>query len=181
MQVKWKGILSDIRKLKGGGPMGSTLGLLEYIMQSNDNSEGLTAEEKFKFIDDLSILEVINILTVGISSYLTKFHVPSDIPVSNGFISSQNLRTQDTINKISEWTGCNKMVLNQKKSNIMLFNQTHKFQFQTRISMNGETLLIVESAKLLGTVISSDLSWDENTADIVKKSQSKIATIAESK
>ena len=35
--------------------------------------------------------------------------------------------------------------------------------------MNGETLLIVESAKLLGTVISSDLSWDENTADIVKK------------
>ena len=53
MQVKWHGILSEIRRLKGSGPQGSTLGLLEYLMQSNDNCDGLTAEEKFKFIDDL--------------------------------------------------------------------------------------------------------------------------------
>ena len=174
MQVKWKGILSEIKKLKGGGPMGSTIGLLEYLMQSNNNSEGLTAEEKYKFIDDLSILEVINILTIGIASYLTKFHVPNDISVENGFISSENLRTQATINEISEWTKQNKMVLNQKKSNIMLFNQTQKYQFQTRISMNGETLPIVDSAKLLGTVISSDLSWDKNTADIVKRANPRL-------
>ena len=84
-------------------------------MQSNDNCDGLTAEEKFKFIDDLSILEVINLLTVGISSYFSKLHVPNDIASDNGYIASENLKTQDTINKISEWTKVNKMLLNQKK------------------------------------------------------------------
>ena len=51
----------------------------------------------------------------------------------------------------------------------MIFNQTRKYQFQTRITMNGEILPVVDEAKLLGTVITKDLKWDKNTAEIVKK------------
>ena len=37
MSVKWKGIYSYARHLNGGGPQGGTLGILEYLCQSNDN------------------------------------------------------------------------------------------------------------------------------------------------
>ena len=37
MQVKWKGLLSSTRDLPGGGPQGSTTGLIEYKSQTNNN------------------------------------------------------------------------------------------------------------------------------------------------
>ena len=69
MQVKWKNQLSSPRDLPRGGPQGSSLGLLEYDSQSNDNTEFLSQEDKFKFVDDLSTLEKINLIMVGLSSY----------------------------------------------------------------------------------------------------------------
>ena len=90
MQVKWNGVLSVIKKLKGSGPMGSTLGLLEYLFQSNDNSDDLNCDEKFKFIDDMSTLEVVNLLTIGIASVNLKFQVPNDIATGDLFIPAEN-------------------------------------------------------------------------------------------
>ena len=68
MRVKWKGHLSTLRKLNGGGPQGGTLGIEEYLSQSNDNTHFLKEDEKFKFIDDLSMLEIVNLVSIGISS-----------------------------------------------------------------------------------------------------------------
>ena len=39
MKVKWHGQLSSVRSLPGGGPMGSTFGILGYLSQSNDNAD----------------------------------------------------------------------------------------------------------------------------------------------
>ena len=50
MRVKWKGHLSTLRKLNGGGPQGGTLGIEEYLSQSNDNTDFLKEDETFKFI-----------------------------------------------------------------------------------------------------------------------------------
>ena len=45
------------------GPQGSTFGVLEYLSQSNDNADNVPPEDRFKFMDDLTILEIIrNIL-----------------------------------------------------------------------------------------------------------------------
>ena len=38
MRVKWKGYLSTQRTLNGGVPQGGTLGIEEYLSQSNDNT-----------------------------------------------------------------------------------------------------------------------------------------------
>ena len=65
-------------------------------------------------MDDLSILEVVNLLSIGISSYNVRTHIPSDIPSNNGFIDSKSLQTQDHIDKIAEWTVKQKMKLNKK-------------------------------------------------------------------
>ena len=67
MKVKWKSHLSSSRELPGGGPQGSSLGLIEYDSQSNDNTDFLSPEDKYKFVDDLSTLEIINLIMAGLS------------------------------------------------------------------------------------------------------------------
>ena len=39
MSVKWHGCQSVPRNIKGGGPQGATLGLLEYLSQSNNSAQ----------------------------------------------------------------------------------------------------------------------------------------------
>ena len=68
MRVKWHNELSTERDLPGGGPQGSSLGLHEYDSQSNDNADFLPPDDKYKFVDDLSILEVINLIAVGLAA-----------------------------------------------------------------------------------------------------------------
>ena len=67
MSVKWRGIITTPRRINGGGPQGATLGILEYLSQTNNSADCVGLDERFKFVDDLTILEVINILTIGLS------------------------------------------------------------------------------------------------------------------
>jgi hypothetical protein len=44
MSVKWHQKFSSSRNLSGGGPQGATVGLLEYLSQSNDNANHVEPE-----------------------------------------------------------------------------------------------------------------------------------------
>jgi hypothetical protein len=77
MSVKWHGCRSVPRKVAGGGPQGVTIGLLEYLSQSNNSADCVSESDRFKFIDDLSVLEIENLLIVGISSFNLKQQVPN--------------------------------------------------------------------------------------------------------
>ena len=103
MSVKWHGCRSAPKDIKGGGPQGATLGLLEYLSQSNNSADCVQVADRFKFIDDLTILEIVNLLTVGITSYNLKMQVPSDLPTHNQFIPPENLTSQNWLNTINEW------------------------------------------------------------------------------
>ena len=67
MRVKWHGKLSQPRKLPGGGAMGANLGNWEFLSQTNNNADCVPEEDRFKFVDNLSTIEVINVLTIGLS------------------------------------------------------------------------------------------------------------------
>ena len=95
MSVKWHGCRSAPKNIKGGGPQGATLGLLEYLSQSNHSADCVEVVDRFKFVDDLTILEVVNLLTVGITSFNIKQEVPNDIPLHNQFIQPQNLNLKN--------------------------------------------------------------------------------------
>ena len=169
MRVKWHGHISEERKLNGGGPQGATFGIWEYLAQSNDSADCVQPENRFKFVDDLTVLEKINLLITGLSSINCRAAVPNDIPSHNQFISAEHLKSQEYIRKIKEWTDNQKMILNAKKTKVMIFNFTNKYQFTTRLVLNDQNIEIVKQAKLLGVLITDDLKWDTNTELLVKK------------
>ena len=177
MSVKWHGCQSVPRNIKGGGPQGATLGLLEYLSQSNNSADCVQLEDRYKFVDDLTILEVVNLLTVGITSYNLKQHIPSDLPLHNQFIPPQNLHSQDWLDSIDEWTDNQKMVINEKKTKTMLFNYTSNYQFTTRLLLKNEPVEVIDSTRLLGTIISNDLSWDQNISKIVKNANARMELV----
>ena len=144
MIVKWHGQESSLRQLNGGGPQGALWGILEYLSQSNGNTNFINNENKFKFIDDLTVLEKVNIFSIGIASYNFKSHVASDIPENGYFIPSGNLNTQDYLNRICAWTKENKMELNKKKSQAMIFNFTKNFQLTNRTAMDDKIITIIK-------------------------------------
>ena len=80
-----------MKDLNGGGPQGALWGILEYLSISNNNNDVKSSSEKFKFIDDLSILEKINLLYIGLSSYNFKGNVASDIIKNGCFLPPENL------------------------------------------------------------------------------------------
>ena len=100
MKVKWHGEMSSSRQLNGGGPQGSTFGIWEYLSQSNNNANSISESDRFKFVDDLTFLEIIWLLNVGIATYNVKAHVPSDIPAHNQLIVPENLQTSKYLEDI---------------------------------------------------------------------------------
>ena len=115
MSVKWKNVMSATKRLKGGGPQGSTKGVLSYMSQSNDNTDCVPLEDRYKYFDDATVLEVINLLNIGLCSYRVKESIPSHIPEHNQIIQSDNLKSQKYLNMINQWTEENLTELNEKK------------------------------------------------------------------
>ena len=174
MMIKWKGHLSKPRALPGGGPQGGTLGIEEYLSQSNNNTDFLDPEEKFKFIDDLSIIEVLNLINIGLSSYNFHQHVASDIGIENSYLDASNIKAQTYLDKVADWTNEHEMKLNDKKSKYMIFNFSKKYQFSTRLKMEGKVLDQVHQTKLLGLTLQDDLSWRANTDELTKKAYKRM-------
>ena len=174
MSVKWHGEITAPTRINGGGPQGGTLGILEYLSQSNNNADCVDVQDRFKFIDDLTIIEIINLLSIGLSTYNVKAQVPSDIIASNQFIPSSNLQSEKHLDEISQWTKNQLGVINEQKSKTMIFNNTRNYQFSTRLTLEGQILETVQEQKLLGTILTADLKWDRNTEEIVRKANGRL-------
>ena len=154
MKVKWNKDSSSTHTLNGGGPQGGLKGILEYLSQTNDNTNFLADEDKFKFIDDLSFLEIINLISLGLSSFNFKQQVASDINANhNQYLPQANFLSQGHLDKISEWTNENLMKVNSGKSKYMVVNFTDNFQFSTRLTLEDNLLEHVRETRLLGVVI----------------------------
>jgi hypothetical protein len=174
MAVKWNGEVSEQYDLPGGGAQGGQLGQLEYISQSDDNVDFLDIEDKYKFIDDLSILEVLNLAMCGITGYNFKQHVASDIGSHGQYLPTENVQSQNYLDKIQHWTMEKMMALNKTKTKFMVINFTKKFQFSTRITLDGTPLEEVTECKLLGVTINNQLTWHQNTENMIKKANTRM-------
>ena len=150
------------------------MGILEFLSLSNDKSQSVQEDDKYSFIDDLSLLELINLMNIGMQSYNVRQHVPSHIAEHNQFIAADKLESQKYLNELSQWTDEHQMKLNPKKCKNMIFNFTNNYQFVTAINVNNHEIETVKEAKLLGTVITDDLKWTRNTEEIVKSANLRL-------
>ena len=179
MQVKYNDTYSDTHILPGGGPQGSLVGLIEYFVQSNDNADCVEPDKRFKFVDDLSVLELV-MLTSLLSEYNFKYHVASDVGIDELYVAPENLKSQGTLNKIASWTEENQMKLNEEKTNYMIFSRSQS-EFATRLSVNGKTLDRVEAAKVVGVWLTTWLDWERNTSEICRKAYARVTMITKLK
>ena len=120
------------------------------------------------------MLEIVNLLTVGISSFNIKAQVPSHIPEHNQIIQAYNLKSQEWLNQINDWTLNQKMKINENKTKTMIFNYTNNYQFTTSLKINDKDIDVIDSTRLLGTIIQKDLRWDLNTAQVVRKANARM-------
>ena len=119
-------------------------------------------------------MEIVNLLTVGITSFNLKQQIPTDIPTHNQFIPPGNLASQDWLDKINRWTEDQLMIINEKKTKTMIFNFTENYKFTTRLRLKGENVEVINSTRLLGTMLTDDLKWDLNVSTIVKKANARM-------
>ena len=99
MTVKYKNATSREHDLPGGGAQGTLLGPEEYNCQSNNSADCVDSDRRYKFVDDLTTLEILN-LSSKISSYNFKNHVASDIGDHNQFIDESELKSTGFISEI---------------------------------------------------------------------------------
>ena len=125
MQVKFNGEVSRILTLIGGGPQGTLTGGLEYLVQSNDNASTVKPEDRYKYVDDLSVLQLVLLFGL-LANYNVRQHVASDIGTDMKFLPPEKFSMQGHLDYIPSWTENNLMKLNETKSNYLFFRRKKK-------------------------------------------------------
>ena len=66
------------------------------------------------------------------------------------------------------------MKFNVNKTKTKIFNYTDKYQFTTRLAIENSPIEVIKSTKLLGTIITDDLRWDENCKNLIRKANMRM-------
>ena len=81
---------------------------------------------------------------------------------------------QHAVNLVENWSVANHMHLNADKCKELLIDfKINKHVFHP-LSVNGITLSVVHEAKVLGLVISQDLSWNAHINAVIKKANKRL-------
>ena len=180
MKVKFNGAEAGPFDLIGGAAQGSLIGQIFYTSSSYDNTVGVNDEDKFQYIDDLSVLEVVYLSGLLID-YDFHSHVASDIAVDQRFLPPGHTHTQSQSDAISQWTDTNLAKLNASKSNYIIYTRM-KEDFAARITLNGTYLERQSVIKILGVWISDKPGcWEKNTKEIIKTTYSKLSILTKLK
>ena len=195
MRVKYKGKLSDFYPLPGGGPQGALLGLFLFLILINDvgfseqeNNVGdlITSKKRvlemntlhLKYVDDLSIAESINLHRQLVPAPEEEKSLPAPFRARAGhMLEVIESKVFNQIMKTKEYADMNQMKINFKKTKLMIFNPSRNIDFLPNFAVERQHIEVVEETKLLGLVISSDLSWSRNTDYMVGRCNSKMWVI----
>ena len=126
-------------------------GLIECFVQSNNNADGVDPELRYKYVDDLTVLELVMLASL-VTEYNFKQQVASDIGIDELYVPASSLKTQDSLNDIAAWTTDNLMKINEDKTKYMVFSRSET-EVATRLTVNNNTTERIEEIKLLGVRI----------------------------
>ena len=189
--VRQNGGSSKRKALPGGGPQGTKLGLLLFLILINaagyihlEQNLGEKVTEKLgkrtplenihmKYVDDLSLAQAVNLKECLLRN-------PNPYPPrpfsyhdrTNHILPSDSYTLQDDLHNLADYAKSHGMIINTTKSKVMIFNNGRKYAGMPNLALPGmgqDSLEVVEKFKLLGVKIQSDLKWNENTDFICQK------------
>ena len=193
LAVKHKGVKSEAKKMPGGGPQGTLLGLFLFLVLINDAgfpelnkdfgeriTRAITKRKQidpkhWKYVDDLTLAEAIDLKTLlekDTNNVLEKpltYHNRTE-----HILPPHKSRVQEQLNDILEYANENEMKINKRKTKVMVFNTARTRDFTPELNIEDEPIETVDSLKLLCVVITSDLRWNENTEYITKRGYNKL-------
>ena len=147
-QVKIGNIYSRTGSPNGGVPQGTLSGPKCFLLYVNDL---VTPVPLFKYVDDSTLFEICNMNEIS--------------------------EIQESIDKAADWTSMNCMKINSKKSKEMIICFTHDVDFKKsvpNIIIEGNRVEVVKHAKLLGVILSDDLTWNMHVESIIKKAAKRV-------
>ena len=192
MVVRYKGETSTPRLLPGGSPQGTLLGLLLFLVlvndvgfedQINNVGEVITCKRRIKdfnqihlkYVDDLTVAESVSMKTQLTAVSVDGRPQPDDFRDRTGHqLKPEHSKVFSQLTQTQKYAEDNCMKVNFKKTKMMLFNPGVSRDFLPKFSVNDNEIQLVEKTKLLGVVLSSDMSWSPNTDDIVLRANHKL-------
>ena len=125
-----------------------------------------------KFIDDCTIGSAINL-----TKSLGEETDPIPQPVTYNQRTGHKLKPEENImqyelDNFTKFASSHEFVINEKKTESMVFNFSEKYAFPPNLCVGDScSLNEVSVTKLLGIKIQNDLKWQENTEYICKQAQ----------
>ncbi len=150
--VKIGNTVSRMEYIKCGVPQGSILGPLLFILYINDCANDLQNSELFMFADDTNL-----------------FSAGHNIPDLERSVNAE-------LNILSEWFKANRLSLNIKKTQFMVFSKRRSIQ-NVNILVNGASIKLVKFINFLGVTFDENLNWHEHLKETTKKVARKIGII----
>ncbi|XP_070180551.1 uncharacterized protein [Littorina saxatilis] len=99
----------------------------------------------------------------------------SDDTTVEGLISNDDESVyREEVEQLVGWCSDNNLELNVSKTKEMIVDFRKNKLALTPLEINGVSVEQVDSFRFLGTIISSDLTWDKNTEPIIKKCQQRL-------
>ena len=146
-RVKLKTCKSDWKEIKAGVPQGTKLGPLFFLIMVNDLSSELTL---YKYVDDCAISEVVRVCE-------------PDLP-----------KLQQELDNVTQWSSANNMKLNVKKTKDFTVSFLINQPLAQPLIVNNQPLEAVNTIKLLGVNLTSDLKWTTHIRHISSKESKRL-------
>ena len=104
-----------------------------------------------------------------------RFWIFTDDTTASEVIQKGNAsNAQGITDELIEWSRKNRVVLNQYKCKELRISCARNPEAFDPVSIDGNEIEVVNSAKLLGIIISDNLTWNAHINEVVKKASKKL-------